>query len=128
VCMSTSVAPSGLVVSRTKDDAPDGFLSRTRGIAARLRGWIHRHPRLRAPYRVLVAMVGFGVVVIGLILVPLPGPGWLIVFIGVAVLGTEFPSAHRLTEAVRRLAHRARLWWRARRQRQAAANGSRTVA
>jgi uncharacterized protein (TIGR02611 family) len=91
---------------------------RVRALLRRSRAWIHRHPRLRTPYRLLVALAGASVMVVGLILVPLPGPGWLIVFVGVAVLGTEFPAAHRLTQAVRRLAHRVRLWWRARQERQ----------
>jgi uncharacterized protein (TIGR02611 family) len=34
-------------------------------------------------------------VVGGLVLVPLPGPGWLIVFAGLAVLATEFAWAAR---------------------------------
>jgi len=102
---------------------------RLQGFLRRSRAWIHRHPRLRAPYRVLVAVVGLTVIAIGLVLVPLPGPGWLIVFVGVAVLGTEFPAAHRLTQAVRRLAHRVRLWWRARGERRAArTNPVRTAA
>lgn len=40
--------------------------------------------------------------VVGLLLVPLPGPGWAIVFAGVALLGTEFAWAERLLQAVRR--------------------------
>ncbi|WEO79138.1 TIGR02611 family protein [Cryobacterium sp. SO2] len=94
----------------------------------RSRAWIHRHPRIRAPYRVLVAVAGIVVIAVGLILVPLPGPGWLIVFIGVAGLGTEFPAAHRLTRVVRRQAHRVRVWWRARRDRSTARAGASTTA
>ncbi|WP_297371432.1 TIGR02611 family protein [Cryobacterium sp.] len=91
--------------------------ARLRSGLTRSRSWIHRHPRIRAPYRVLVAAAGLTIIVVGLILVPLPGPGWLIVFLGVAVLGTEFPAAHRLTQLVRRQAGRVRQWWRARQDR-----------
>jgi uncharacterized protein (TIGR02611 family) len=77
---------------------------------------------------VLVAAVGLMVITVGLILVPLPGPGWLIVFVGVAVLGTEFPAAHRLTELVRRQAARLRDRWRARQERQAGRAGSGSTA
>jgi uncharacterized protein (TIGR02611 family) len=52
--------------------------------------------------RLVIGVVGFGVVVVGLLLVPLPGPGWAIVFAGVALLGTEFSWAERLLQAVRR--------------------------
>ncbi len=36
------------------------------------------------------------VVAVGIALVPYPGPGWLIVFFGLAILATEFEWAHRL--------------------------------
>lgn len=70
-------------------------------------------PRLRLLYKIGVGVLGGLVVVVGLILVPLPGPGWLVVFLGVALLGTEFPAAHRITQWLRRLVRRARLRWRA---------------
>lgn len=118
--MSTSVSRGDVAVIPPARRADCRLWSPLRSAFGRSRAWIHRHPRLRAPYRVLIAVVGGIVVVIGLVLVPLPGPGWLIVFLGVAVLGTEFPAARRLTLAARRLARRARRWWRARRQRRAA--------
>jgi Putative transmembrane protein (PGPGW) len=46
--------------------------------------------------RMAITIVGFAVVVLGLILVPLPGPGWLIVFAGLAILATEYVWARRL--------------------------------
>lgn len=50
--------------------------------------------------RLLVGILGGLVVLLGLILVPYPGPGWLIVFGGLAILATEFESAgHVLTFA-----------------------------
>ena len=116
--MSTPGSPSDVGVTHRPATSSSGFWRRFRALLSRSRTWIHRHPRLRAPYRLLVALAGLTVIVIGLILVPLPGPGWLIVFVGVATLGTEFPAAHRLTRVVRRLAHRVRLWWQARRQDQ----------
>jgi uncharacterized protein (TIGR02611 family) len=70
------------------------------------RQW-HDHPGI-APFklvarfigrnakRVAVTIAGFTVVIVGLILVPLPGPGWLIVFAGLAILATEYVWAQRL--------------------------------
>jgi hypothetical protein len=46
--------------------------------------------------RVAVTIAGFTVVIVGLILVPLPGPGWLIVFAGLAILATEYVWAQKL--------------------------------
>jgi len=87
--------------------------ARARAAYGRARSRLDAWPRLRVAYKVLVAVAGVLVIALGLVLVPLPGPGWLIVFLGVAVLGTEFPAAHRVTQAVRRLARRLRLRWRA---------------
>lgn len=50
---------------------------------------------LRHGKRIGTAIVGGLVIIIGLILIPYPGPGWLIVFAGLAVLATEFEFAAR---------------------------------
>ena len=47
-------------------------------------------------YRIVVGVVGLVIVVIGLILVPFPGPGWLVVFLGLAIWASEFEWAHKL--------------------------------
>lgn len=63
--------------------------------------------------RIAVAVTGTAIVLVGLVLVPLPGPGWAIVFSGVALLGTEFTWAARLLHAVlRRLAPVTAAWER----------------
>ena len=46
-------------------------------------------------YRFCVLVIGGVLVVAGLLLVPLPGPGWLTVITGLLVLATEFPWARR---------------------------------
>lgn len=46
--------------------------------------------------KVLIGIVGGLVVLAGLILIPYPGPGWLIVFSGLAILSTEFEFASRV--------------------------------
>ena len=57
---------------------------------------MRRHSVLDPVYRTGVAIVGLGVVAIGLLLVPFPGPGWLVVFVGLGILATEFAWAKRL--------------------------------
>ena len=57
---------------------------------------IRSNPASHRAYRTVVAVLGLVVVVIGLIAVPAPGPGWLIVFIGVSILASEFEWAQRL--------------------------------
>lgn len=45
--------------------------------------------------RVFTGVVGGSVVLIGVVLIPYPGPGWLIVFAGLAILATEFEFASK---------------------------------
>ena len=83
----------------------------------RWRGWIRERPWMNGLYRVLITLIGVVVIVVGLILVPLPGPGWLIVFVGLTVLGSEFHWARRFTSWLRMQLARFWAWWRARRER-----------
>jgi uncharacterized protein (TIGR02611 family) len=69
-----------------------------RGFRARIK----RNPALALAYRLAVGIVGGLIVVLGLALVPLPGPGWLIVFLGLGILATEFAWAERLLDFGRR--------------------------
>lgn len=55
----------------------------------------------RGLYRVVVGVLGGVVVVVGLVLVPFPGPGWAVVLLGLALLATEFAWAARLQRYVR---------------------------
>ena len=55
----------------------------------------------RVIYRTGVAVTGTAIIVGGLLLVPLPGPGWLIVLVGLAILASEFVWADRLQRWVR---------------------------
>jgi uncharacterized protein (TIGR02611 family) len=80
-----------------------------------IRRGIDRRPVLRRAYRVFVGALGGVIAVGGLLLVPLPGPGWLVVFLGLAVLGTEFAWAKRLAAFTKRQLARFWSWWRARR-------------
>lgn len=66
-------------------------------------------------YRVLVGVLGLAIILVGVVLIPLPGPGWLIVFLGLAILGTEFHVARRLTGWLRAQLAKFWTWWRARR-------------
>lgn len=79
----------------------------------RWRGIIRKRPWLNIVYRVLLTIIGVAIVIIGIILIPLPGPGWLIVFVGLTVLGSEFHWARRLTSWARMQLARFWYWWRA---------------
>lgn len=68
----------------------------TRLHALRTRRKIHSHRHISLAYRWTVGIVGTALILLGLALVPLPGPGWLVVFSGIAVISTEFAWARRL--------------------------------
>jgi uncharacterized protein (TIGR02611 family) len=83
------------------------------------RAWIDGRPRLRSLYRFTVGGLGGVVALLGLLLVPLPGPGWLVVFLGLAILGTEFTWAKRAAGVLKRMLASFWAWWNARRLSQA---------
>lgn len=49
-----------------------------------------------------VAVVGGSLVGLGIVLIPLPGPGTLVVAAGMGVLATEFPAARRALDGAKR--------------------------
>jgi len=53
------------------------------------------------------AIVGGIVILVGIVLIPYPGPGWLIVFAGFAILSTEFTFA---AKALAWLKERYKIW------------------
>ena len=57
--------------------------------------------------RVLVGLVGGLVTVIGVVALIAPGPGWLIIFAGLGILGTEFAWAARALKTAKGVANRA---------------------
>jgi uncharacterized protein (TIGR02611 family) len=57
--------------------------------------------------RVAIAVTGGAVVIVGIIAIPYPGPGWLIVFSGLAILATEFTWAQRVLDFAR---HKYDMW------------------
>ena len=61
-----------------------------------VRDRVRRLPAGAIVWKLLVAVVGAAIVLLGLLLIPLPGPGWAIVFLGLAVWATEFHWAQRL--------------------------------
>ena len=60
-------------------------------------------PGGRTVWRLLIGLIGGVIVVVGLLLIPLPGPGWALVFVGVAMWATEFQWANRLLQFGRRV-------------------------
>src|SRR6476620_9652155 len=62
----------------------------------------------RLSWQLLIALLGAVVVVIGIILIPFPGPGWLIVLAGLAIWSVEFVWAARLLSFTK---GKLESWW-----------------
>ncbi len=75
----------------------DGTAART-PLIERLRRQKEHHKERGKLVRIAVAAAGFALVLVGVALIPLPGPGWLIVAIGFAILALEFDRAERVVE------------------------------
>jgi uncharacterized protein (TIGR02611 family) len=72
------------------------------------RDLIRRRRALDATYRVIVLIVGVLVALAGVAMLVLPGPGWVVIFVGVAILASEYAWAHRLLQRVKSWADRAK--------------------
>ncbi|GLZ07848.1 hypothetical protein Acsp03_53140 [Actinomadura sp. NBRC 104412] len=68
-----------------------------------------RPSRLRLLRKAGVAIAGIALIVAGLAMMVLPGPGIVALLAGLGLLGTEFPAARRLSD---RLNAYARAAWR----------------
>ena len=59
---------------------------------------------LRQVKRVVIAVIGGTVLLIGLLLIVLPGPAFIVIPAGLAILATEFAWARRWMEKVKAFA------------------------
>jgi uncharacterized protein (TIGR02611 family) len=80
---------------------------------ARWRDRLRHRPRAEFGYRVMVAVVGLVVLAVGILAIPYPGPGWAIVFVGLAILATEFEWARRLLAYTRERYDKVMAWFKA---------------
>jgi uncharacterized protein (TIGR02611 family) len=70
--------------------------------AKRLRSWVYERPGGAKTWRVGVALSGLVVIIVGIVLLAVPGPGWLVIFAGLGIWATEFTWAKSLLRFVRR--------------------------
>lgn len=76
----------------------------------RLSAWRRRVRSTRTGrliWRGAVTLLGLAVVAVGIVLLPFPGPGWLIIFAGLGILASEYEWAARLLRYAR---ERVRAW------------------
>lgn len=63
---------------------------------------------VRSAKKVVIGIAGSIVLLIGLVAIPYPGPGWLLVISGLAILATEFDWAKRILDKTKDRYE----WWR----------------
>jgi uncharacterized protein (TIGR02611 family) len=69
-----------------------------------VRSFVHGWPGGHHAWRVGIGVLGLVVVIAGIVMLVLPGPGWVVIFVGFGIWATEFPWAHSVLAFVRRLA------------------------
>jgi uncharacterized protein (TIGR02611 family) len=79
---------------------------------ARWRDGLRDHPMADIAYRIVVGVVGLAVLGAGIIAIPYPGPGWAIVFVGLAILATEFEWARHALRFTRERYDRVMAWFK----------------
>ena len=90
-------------LSGEKQEAP-GLRDRLTRFRARVR----RHRVLNTTWQIGVFAVGATVLAAGLAMLVLPGPGWVAIFLGLAILATEFAWAQTALHKARLAAQKAK--------------------
>ena len=52
--------------------------------------------------RIIISVVGFTVLIIGILLIVFPGPAFIVIPVGLAILATEYVWAKNLLEKVKK--------------------------
>jgi uncharacterized protein (TIGR02611 family) len=73
---------------------------------------LRERPTVEFSYRIAVAVIGLAILALGVLAIPYPGPGWAIVFLGLAILATEFNWARRLLAYTRERYDKVMAWFK----------------
>lgn len=81
---------AGNAAGKTPEGAADPAAGPERELGSRAPGFIKASRPLHLSWQVGVFVVGLAVVAAGVSMLVLPGPGWLVIFGGMAIWATEF--------------------------------------
>jgi uncharacterized protein (TIGR02611 family) len=95
-----------------EEELAAGIVERLTRRLDRVRDRVHRRPGLARIWRLGIALVGLVVVIVGVILLVLPGPGWAVIFVGLGIWAIEFAWARSLLTSVRRALEKCMAWIR----------------
>ncbi|MET7678692.1 TIGR02611 family protein, partial [Streptomyces seoulensis] len=87
--MNTGSDEPGEVAVMT-DETETGEGRADDGLGSRAPEFVKQRRALHLSWQVGVFVLGLAVVVAGVIMLPLPGPGWVVIFGGMAIWATEF--------------------------------------
>jgi len=73
-----------------------------RPVGSRAPHFIRRSRPLHLSWQVLIFVLGLAVVGLGVVMLPLPGPGWVVIFLGMGIWATEFVWAQLVLRWTRR--------------------------
>ncbi|MEU2749149.1 TIGR02611 family protein [Streptomyces collinus] len=102
--------PGEVAVASNETGTSEAHGEQDRGLGSRAPEFIKARRALHLSWQVGVFIIGLAVVVTGIIMLPLPGPGWVVIFGGMAIWATEFVWAQlvlrwtkrKVTEAAQR--------------------------
>ncbi|MEU9671896.1 TIGR02611 family protein [Streptomyces bobili] len=109
--MNTGSDEPGEVAMAANDARSDRAAEQQeQALGSRAPAFIKARRILHLSWQVGIFVVGLAVVVAGIIMLPLPGPGWVVIFGGMAIWATEFVWAQlalrwtkrKVTEAAQR--------------------------
>ncbi|MFJ4618779.1 TIGR02611 family protein [Streptomyces sp. NPDC088812] len=109
--MNTGSDEPGEVAMAAEDAGTDGAAQeQEQALGSRAPEFVKARRVLHLSWQVGIFVVGLAVVVAGIIMLPLPGPGWIVIFGGMAIWATEFVWAQlvlrwtkrKVTEAAQR--------------------------
>ncbi|MEU1851700.1 TIGR02611 family protein [Streptomyces sp. NPDC019990] len=88
--MNTGSNEPGEVAVASDETGTEARSEQERGLGSRAPEFIKARRVLHMSWQVGVFIIGLAVVVTGIIMLPLPGPGWVVIFGGMAIWATEF--------------------------------------
>ncbi|MEV7892319.1 TIGR02611 family protein [Streptomyces sp. NPDC002817] len=77
-------------VAVASDESKTSGAQSEQGLGSKAPEFIKARRALHLSWQVGIFVIGLAVVVLGIIMLPLPGPGWVVIFGGMAIWATEF--------------------------------------
>ncbi|MGP3990258.1 TIGR02611 family protein [Streptomyces sp. 3N207] len=98
-----------------ESDAMPRNIREEKPLGSRAPRFVQASRPLHMSWRVGIFLVGLAIVAGGIIMLPLPGPGWLVIFGGMAVWATEFVWAQHVLRWTKRKYREGTQWLKDRR-------------